>query len=231
MRKFVANSLIIRVVLFLIVIRWFSLLWSFNHLRNYSDLSIYSTAARSCYKNKVLNCVLVSQMLSDVVVSRTNVVFVVPQVISDMHSSKPQFKVSHHCITMGPIETPAALWSALSSHTEAPLAPDQGSCLRSSVSVAQRSHNNSRIVLKTHLWITVQLLRFHAGCVSDLIHVLDVVSRSGFENASKSFVVKDLDVSMVGRSFMITGANSGIGKATAMAIAKNGLFYSYTNDF
>ncbi|XP_056323945.1 dehydrogenase/reductase SDR family member 12 isoform X2 [Danio aesculapii] len=47
-------------------------------------------------------------------------------------------------------------------------------------------------------------------------------TRSGFENASKSFAAKDLDVSMVGRSFMITGANSGIGKATAMAIAKKG---------
>ncbi|RXN22960.1 dehydrogenase reductase SDR family member 12-like protein [Labeo rohita] len=45
-------------------------------------------------------------------------------------------------------------------------------------------------------------------------------TRAGFENASKRFVAKDLDVSMVGRSFMITGANSGIGKATAMAIAK-----------
>ncbi|KAK9980120.1 hypothetical protein ABG768_013515 [Culter alburnus] len=47
-------------------------------------------------------------------------------------------------------------------------------------------------------------------------------TRSGFENASKSFVEKDMDVSMVGRSFMITGANSGIGKATAMVIAKKG---------
>ncbi|KAK2900540.1 hypothetical protein QQF64_015511 [Cirrhinus molitorella] len=47
-------------------------------------------------------------------------------------------------------------------------------------------------------------------------------TRAGFENASKRFVPKDLDVSMVGRSFMITGANSGIGKATAMAIAKKG---------
>uniref|UniRef100_A0A8C2KH70 Si:ch211-165b10.3 n=1 Tax=Cyprinus carpio TaxID=7962 RepID=A0A8C2KH70_CYPCA len=37
-----------------------------------------------------------------------------------------------------------------------------------------------------------------------------------------SFVEKDLDVSMVGCSFMITGANSGIGKATAMAIDKKG---------
>lgn len=171
-------------------------------------------------------------MLLDVVVSCTNVVFVVSKSspLTCIHPS-PQFKVSHRCITMGPIEAPAALSSALSSHTEALLAPDQGSYLRSSVSDAQRSHNNSRIVLKTLIWITVQLLRFHAGCVSDLIHVLDVVSRSGFENASKSFAAKDLDVSMVGHSFMITGANSGIGKETAMAIAKKGLFYSHTNTF
>uniref|UniRef100_A0A8C7Y8D1 Dehydrogenase/reductase 12-like a n=1 Tax=Oryzias sinensis TaxID=183150 RepID=A0A8C7Y8D1_9TELE len=39
---------------------------------------------------------------------------------------------------------------------------------------------------------------------------------------SKRFVEKDLDVSVAGRSFMITGANSGIGKAAAMAIAKKG---------
>uniref|UniRef100_A0A8B9H9U2 Si:ch211-165b10.3 n=1 Tax=Astyanax mexicanus TaxID=7994 RepID=A0A8B9H9U2_ASTMX len=38
-------------------------------------------------------------------------------------------------------------------------------------------------------------------------------------------VTKDLDVSVVGRSFMITGANSGIGKEAAMAIAKKGLFH------
>uniref|UniRef100_A0A8B9HBB2 Si:ch211-165b10.3 n=1 Tax=Astyanax mexicanus TaxID=7994 RepID=A0A8B9HBB2_ASTMX len=44
-----------------------------------------------------------------------------------------------------------------------------------------------------------------------------------YETASKSFVTKDLDVSVVGRSFMITGANSGIGKEAAMAIAKKGL--------
>ena len=34
--------------------------------------------------------------------------------------------------------------------------------------------------------------------------------------------MEDLVVSAVGRSFMITGANSGIGKETAMAIAKKG---------
>lgn len=46
--------------------------------------------------------------------------------------------------------------------------------------------------------------------------------RNGYEAASKDFEPKDLDVSVVGRSFMITGANSGIGRATAMAVAKKG---------
>ncbi|XP_061587098.1 dehydrogenase/reductase SDR family member 12 [Cololabis saira] len=47
-------------------------------------------------------------------------------------------------------------------------------------------------------------------------------TRKGYEAAHKDCEAKDLDVSVVGRSFMITGANSGIGKSTAMAIAKKG---------
>nr|XP_020451572.1 dehydrogenase/reductase SDR family member 12-like isoform X2 [Monopterus albus] len=47
-------------------------------------------------------------------------------------------------------------------------------------------------------------------------------TRTGYEAASKDFDPKDLDLSIVGRSFMITGANSGIGKAAATAIAKKG---------
>ncbi|KAJ8011563.1 hypothetical protein DPEC_G00059540 [Dallia pectoralis] len=47
-------------------------------------------------------------------------------------------------------------------------------------------------------------------------------TRRGYQQAAKRFVPKDLDVAVVGRSFMITGANSGIGKATATAIAKRG---------
>uniref|UniRef100_A0AAR2K1Z1 Dehydrogenase/reductase (SDR family) member 12 n=1 Tax=Pygocentrus nattereri TaxID=42514 RepID=A0AAR2K1Z1_PYGNA len=48
------------------------------------------------------------------------------------------------------------------------------------------------------------------------------LSWAGHEAASKNFMDKDLDMSVVGRSFMITGANSSIGKAVAMAIAKKG---------
>ncbi|XP_075775211.1 dehydrogenase/reductase SDR family member 12 isoform X2 [Pelodiscus sinensis] len=47
-------------------------------------------------------------------------------------------------------------------------------------------------------------------------------TRSGYESASKHFVPADLEVNVTGRSFMITGANSGIGKAAATEIAKRG---------
>ncbi|XP_056277710.1 dehydrogenase/reductase SDR family member 12-like isoform X2 [Pseudoliparis swirei] len=47
-------------------------------------------------------------------------------------------------------------------------------------------------------------------------------TRRGYEAAFKNFEPQALDVSVVGRSFMITGANSGIGRATSMAIAKKG---------
>lgn len=47
-------------------------------------------------------------------------------------------------------------------------------------------------------------------------------SRSGYEAAAKHFIPGDLEVNLSGRSFMITGANSGIGKAAAHEIAKRG---------
>uniref|UniRef100_A0A4W4GCT1 Flj13639 n=2 Tax=Electrophorus TaxID=8004 RepID=A0A4W4GCT1_ELEEL len=47
-------------------------------------------------------------------------------------------------------------------------------------------------------------------------------TKGAYESASKHFVEKDVEASMAGRSFMITGANSGIGKAAAMALAKKG---------
>lgn len=47
--------------------------------------------------------------------------------------------------------------------------------------------------------------------------------RSGFQSASKNFNNADLEVLNVnGRAFMITGANSGIGKCAAIAIAQKG---------
>ncbi|KAM4589673.1 DHRS-12_like_SDR_c-like domain-containing protein isoform 2-T2 [Fundulus diaphanus] len=47
-------------------------------------------------------------------------------------------------------------------------------------------------------------------------------TKNGHLAAAKRFAEKDLEVSVAGRSFMITGANSGIGKAAAMAVAKRG---------
>ncbi|KAH9509440.1 Dehydrogenase/reductase SDR member 12 [Bulinus truncatus] len=47
-------------------------------------------------------------------------------------------------------------------------------------------------------------------------------TKSGYQNASKSFITSDLDANITHRTFMITGANSGLGRAAATAIAKKG---------
>ncbi|CAN9498477.1 unnamed protein product [Ophioblennius macclurei] len=47
-------------------------------------------------------------------------------------------------------------------------------------------------------------------------------TKSGYEAAAKTFAPADLEVNLSGRSFMVTGANSGIGKAAAQEIANRG---------
>jgi dehydrogenase/reductase SDR family protein 12 len=43
-------------------------------------------------------------------------------------------------------------------------------------------------------------------------------TKSGFESAAKRFVATDLDVDCSGKSFMITGANSGLGKQVRILV-------------
>lgn len=47
-------------------------------------------------------------------------------------------------------------------------------------------------------------------------------TRNGYISASRHFNPTDLDIHVEGKSFMITGANSGIGKSAAVAIAQRG---------
>ncbi|XP_037095807.1 dehydrogenase/reductase SDR family member 12 [Syngnathus acus] len=51
---------------------------------------------------------------------------------------------------------------------------------------------------------------------------LQEYTKSGYEAAAKTFVASDLDVNLNGRAFLITGANSGLGKTTAHEIASRG---------
>ncbi|XP_063049220.1 dehydrogenase/reductase SDR family member 12 isoform X2 [Engraulis encrasicolus] len=51
---------------------------------------------------------------------------------------------------------------------------------------------------------------------------LQEYTKSGYEAASKAFAASDLEVNLKGRSFVITGANSGIGKAAAQEVANRG---------
>ncbi|XP_035829000.1 dehydrogenase/reductase SDR family member 12 isoform X2 [Aplysia californica] len=51
---------------------------------------------------------------------------------------------------------------------------------------------------------------------------LNEYTKSGYLSASKRFDPADLDVNISNRSFMITGANSGLGRSAALTIAKKG---------
>ena len=55
-----------------------------------------------------------------------------------------------------------------------------------------------------------------------LINLLNNFFRSGYETAAKNFKESDVDIDCNGHSYMITGANSGIGKVVALGVAKRG---------
>ena len=55
-----------------------------------------------------------------------------------------------------------------------------------------------------------------------LVKGLREFTNSGFLTASKTFTESDLDVRCEGRSYLITGSNSGIGRQTALEILRRG---------
>ena len=54
------------------------------------------------------------------------------------------------------------------------------------------------------------------------VHGLFEFTKAGFEKHASKFVAADLDVDLSGKRFIVTGANSGLGKSTACNLAKRG---------
>lgn len=121
-------------------------------------------------------------------------------------SAEP-YQRSDHCVAQSSHKLPF-MYSYNSSI-------DSSCVLRMTVSSSQQQ---CRLSITSRLLRNDQSSPWSITFITCLLHA----RRKGYEVASKEFDPRDLDVSVVGRSFMITGANSGIGKATAVAIAKKG---------
>ena len=67
---------------------------------------------------------------------------------------------------------------------------------------------NKNLAFNPFFWVQVSITRLHHS----LMKGMREYTKSGYEKASKQFHLKDLDVDCSGVSYMITGANSGIGK-------------------
>lgn len=131
-------------------------------------------------------------------------------------SAEP-YQRSDHCVAQSSHKLPF-MYSYNSSI-------DSSCVLRMTVSSPDSSRTKMwREKQQNRLSITSRLLRNDQSSLCSITFITCFLHacRKGYEVASKEFDPRDLDVSVVGRSFMITGANSGIGKATAVAIAKKG---------
>ena len=70
----------------------------------------------------------------------------------------------------------------------------------------------------------IKLTREHGSWIPYIIVIF--FFRSGYESAAKSFNPADLEVDCSGKTYMVTGANSGIGKVAALEIASRGRYHN-----
>ncbi|XP_064394208.1 dehydrogenase/reductase SDR family member 12-like [Halichondria panicea] len=85
------------------------------------------------------------------------------------------------------------------------------------------------VVVKVLVFCATIILACHMATNSSLYRKsvfffkgLSEFTRNGFQKAARNFQTSDLDGDISGLSYMITGANSGIGRSTALSLAGKG---------